>query len=178
MTTRSIFNRRYTSYTPGSTQVWLVNGAGVTTTTSTTLELTAGENLIQGQVVYVSGTYALSASAASGVTPAEFNPIGVATANAPLNSGVAVVYDGIATLTQFNITDAATLNTGQYYYLSKETGRVTQTPPISGSLTYSGGYAALVPIGLALSTTELHVEIGTPAVLTEQGYTEDKDFLP
>lgn len=167
MTTRSIFNRRYTSFTPGSIQVWLANGTGVATSAANTQDFVAGENLSQGQVVYVSGTYALAASAASGVTPAEFNPIGFATSNATTSSTVSVVYDDIATITSAAITDETTLSPGYYYSLSKDLGRVVRTPPISGGITLSGGYAAAVTVGLALSTTELHVEIGTPVVLTE-----------
>ena len=171
MTTRSIFNRRYTSFTPGSTQVWLANGTGAGTTAATTQDFIAGQNLTQGQVVYVSGTYALAASAASGVTPAEFNPIGFTASSATASSTVPVVYDDIATVTSAAITDEVSLSPGYYYSLSKDLGRVVRTPPISGGITLSGGYAAAVTVGLALSTTELHVEIGTPVVLTEQGYT-------
>ena len=77
MTTRTIFNRKYESYTPAGTEVYLINGAGVTTTAITTQLLTAGQTLVQGDVVYVSGVYALLASAASGVDATQYNPIGI-----------------------------------------------------------------------------------------------------
>ena len=54
MADRSIFNRKYTSFTPAGAEVWLINGAGVTTSLPSTQNFTAGSNLIQGQVVYVS----------------------------------------------------------------------------------------------------------------------------
>lgn len=165
MTNRAIFNRQYTSYTPGGTEVWLVNGAGVTTTPVTTQSFTAGENLIQGQAVYVSGTYALSASAASGVSATQYNVIGFASAAASSSATVTVVVDDIALISSANLAGATQLTPGAYYYLSKYTGQITPYSTASGTVTASGGYAALVNVGQALSTTELQVEIEPPVVL-------------
>lgn len=165
MTDRAIFNRRYTSFTPGSTEVWLANGAGVTTTLSSTQEFTAGSNLIQGEVVYVSGTYVLPASAASGVAPEVYNAIGITAASAGVSSGVAVNLDDIAVVGDANITAEAALVPGQYYYLSKYDGQLTRYATASGEVTAASGYAALVNVGLALSTTEIQVEIEAPVVL-------------
>lgn len=165
MPTRAIFNRQYESYTPGSTQVWLVNGAGVTTSPITTQTLTAGATLIQGDVVYVSGTYALPASAASGVSPTNYNVIGVATAAAALSSSVTITVDDTVVLSSANLVGETQLVPGKYYYLSKYTGKLTQYSTVSGTVTASGGYAALVNVGQALSPTELQVEIEAPVVL-------------
>lgn len=162
---RAIFNRRYTDFTPGNTQVWLVNGAGVTTTPSSTQQFTAGSNLIQGQVVYVSGTYVLPASAASGVAPDVYNAIGITAASAGVSSGVAVNLDDIAVVSSANITGETALVPGQYYFLSKYSGQLTRYSTASGTVTASGGYAASVTVGLALSTSELQVEIGSPSIL-------------
>lgn len=162
---RAIFNRRYTDFTPGNTQVWLVNGAGVTTTPSSTQEFTAGSNLIQGQVVYVSGTYVLPASAASGVAPEVYNAIGITAASAGVSSGVAVNLDDIAIVSSANITGETALVPGQYYFLSKYSGQLTRYSTASGTVTASGGYAASVTVGLALSASELQVEIGSPSIL-------------
>ena len=159
MTERSIFNRRYTDYTPISTQVWLLNGDGVATTASSTQTFTAGANLIQGQVVYVSGVYALPASAASGVAPEQYQPVGITAEAATLSSLVAVNLDDIAVISDANLTADTALVPGQHYYLSQFDGQLTRYSTASGTVTAASGYAALVNLGLALSTTELHVEI-------------------
>lgn len=165
MTTRAIFNRQYTDYTPGGQQVWLVNGAGVTTSAAQTQDFTAGSTLIQGQPVYVSGVYVLPASAASGVALEQFNVIGITAAAAAIGSGVAVNVDDIAVISDANISAESTLVPGQYYYLSKYTGEITRYSTASGTVTAASGYAALVNLGIALSTTELHVEIEAPVDL-------------
>lgn len=165
MTDRAIFNRKYTDFTPGDTQVWLVNGAGVTTSAASTQTFTAGANLTQGQVVYVSGVYALPASAASGVAPEQYQAIGITAASAGISSGVAVNLDDIAVVSDANITADSVLIPGQYYYLSKYSGELTRYSTASGTVTAASGYAALVNLGLALSTTELHVEIQPPVDL-------------
>ena len=165
MTDRAIFNRIYTSFTPGSTPVWLVNGAGVTTTPVSTREFTAGEDLIQGQVVCLSGTYAVSASAASGVDAYLNNAVGITSVAASGASPVTVVLDDIAVVGDVNITAESSLIPGQYYYLSKSTGELTRFTTASGTVTASGGYAVLVNLGIALSTSEIHVEIQPPVDL-------------
>lgn len=165
MTDRAIFNRRYTSYTPGSTPVWLVNGAGVTTSAAQTQEFTAGSTLIQGQPVYVSGVYVLPASAASGVAPEQYNVIGITAEPATTGDPVAVNLDDVAVVSAANITAESTLVPGQYYYLSQYTGEITRYSTASGTVTAASGYAALVNLGIALSTTELHVEIESPVDL-------------
>lgn len=165
MTERAIFNRKYTSYTPGAQQVWLANGTGVTTSAAQTQEFTAGASLLQGSPVYVSGTYVLPASAASGVAPEQFNVIGITAEAAATGSGVAVNVDGIAVISDANISAESTLVPGQYYYLSKYTGEITRYSTASGTVTAASGYAALVNLGIALSTTELHVEIEAPVDL-------------
>jgi hypothetical protein len=165
LTDRNIFNRKYTEFNPGSTSVWLVNGAGVTTSASSTQSFTAGDNLIQGEVVYVSGTYVLPASAASGVDPALYNPIGITAASAGYSSGVAVVLDDIAVIGAANLTGAVSLVPGQYYYLSKYAGQLTPFSSASGTVSNADGYAVQVQMGLALSSTELQVEIESPITL-------------
>lgn len=165
MTDRAIFNRKYTDFTPGGTQVWLVNGAGVTTTLSNTQQFTAGSSLIQGQVVYVSGTYVLPASAASGVAPEVYNAIGITTTAASALSGVAVNLDDVAVVGAANLVGETSMVPGQYYFLSKYNGQLTRYSTASGTVTASGGYAASVTIGLALSASELQVEIGSPLIL-------------
>jgi len=165
MTNRAIFNRQYTDYTPGGQQVWLVNGAGVATTPATTQTYTAGETLIQGQAVYVSGTYALSASAASGVNAVKYNPVGITAASAASSASVSVAIDGVVVLSSANLTGETQLTPGEYYYLSRYNGSVTKYATSSGLVTSASGYAALVYLGQALSPTELQIEIEPPVVL-------------
>ena len=126
MTTRAIFNRQYTSYTPGAQQVWLANGTGVTTSAAQTQDFTAGSTLIQGQPVYVSGTYVLPASAASGVASEQYNVIGITAEAATTGNPVAVNLDDVAVVSAANITADSTLVPGQYYYLSQYTGEITR----------------------------------------------------
>jgi len=165
MTDRAIFNRRYSSFTPGNTQVWLTNGTGVTTSAASTQNFTAGADLIQGDVVYVSGVYALPATAASGVDSTQYQAVGI-TAEAALNgSSVPVNLDDIVVVSDANITAESVLVPGSFYYLSKSQGQITRYSTASGTVTAASGYAALVNLGLALSTTELHVEIQPPVDL-------------
>jgi len=165
MTTRAIFNRKYESYTPGSTEVWLVNGAGVTTTPATTQTLTAGATLIQGDIVYVSGTYALPATAASGVDSSRYNAVGVAAAAASTSSSVSINVDDVAVIAPSNLIGETQMVPGEYYYLAKYSGKLTRYTTSSGLVTAASGYAALVSVGQALSPTELQVEIQPPVVL-------------
>jgi hypothetical protein len=166
MTERAIFGRRYSSYQPAGTEVWLLNGTGVSVTAAGTQSFVAGTNLIQGQVVYVSGVYALPASAASGVSPTQYNAIGLVAAPASAASPVSVVVDDIAVVGTVNITAGTSLVPGEYYYLSTSPGELTQYSTASGLVTAASGFAALVSLGQALSTTELQVEIEAPIVLT------------
>jgi hypothetical protein len=164
---RAIFNRKYTSFTPAGTQVWLANGAGVTTTFPTSRSFTAGESLNQGQVVYVSGTAVFAASAASGVPAYKYQAIGITAEAASVTSGVAVIFDDLAVLNSSNITAESSLVPGEYYYLSKYTGQVTRYATSSGLVSASGtyGYQVLAAIGTALSSSELQVEIEQPVII-------------
>lgn len=165
MTTRAIFNRQYTSYTPGAQQVWLANGTGVTTSAAQTQDFTAGSTLIQGQPVYVSGVYVLPASAASGVAPEQYNVIGITAEAASIGNPVSVNVDDIAVISPINITAEGSLIPGQYYYLSKYAGEITRYSTTSGTVTGASGFAAAVCVGQAFSSSELHVEIDQPVVL-------------
>jgi hypothetical protein len=165
MTERAIFNRKYTSYTPSLTQVWVLNGDAVTTSVSSTQTFTAASNLIQGEVVYVSGVYALPASAASGVVPERYQVVGITAAAATASASVAVNLDDTVIVGDANITADTQLIPGQFYYLSRYDGQVTRYSTASGVVAASDGYAALVNLGLALSTTELSLEIQPPTTL-------------
>ena len=99
MSDRSIFNRKYTGFTSDGTQVFLVNGAGAGTTSATsTRSFTAGEDLIQGAAVFVSGVYVLNANAGSGEASTNFNVIGLTNEAASTNDAVTVVLDDLVTV--------------------------------------------------------------------------------
>lgn len=165
MTIRAIFNRKYESYTPGGVEVYLVNGAGVTTSLPTSQTFTAGTSLIQGTAVFVSGTFVFPANAASGVDSTNYSVIGITAEAAPSASGVAVILDSVATISSANLAGDTQLIPGVYYYLSKFAGKITKFSTASGLVTAASGYAALVNVGLALSPSELQIEIEAPVVL-------------
>ena len=165
MTERALFNRRYTSYTPNGTEVWLLNGSSVTTSLSSTKGFVAGVDLVQGQVVFVSGVYAVPAVAASGASLPEYNAVGITSEAAFTNANVNVVLNDSVTLSSTNITAESSLTPGEFYYLSKFKGEVTRFSTASGLVTGASGYGALVALGNAVSTTELQVEIAPPVIL-------------
>ena len=164
MTNRAIFNRSYTEFTPGTTPVWLVNGGSITSSPpSSFFDFTAGADLIQGEVVYVSGVFALPATAAAGATQEETQAVGITTAAATAGSTVPVNLDDVVQISAANITAETNLVPGQYYYLSKFSGQLTRYTTASGSITAPDGYSALVNLGLALSPNQLSLEIQPPA---------------
>jgi hypothetical protein len=165
VTDRAIFNRKYTSFTPASTEVWLINGTGVTTLPVNTASFTAGQNLIQGETVYVSGTYVFPASAASGVQPDAWAALGITAEAAATSASVSIILDDIALVSSGNLVHETALTPGQYYYVSNIAGKLTSAAAPSG-ITVSGGYAASTVVGLALSPSEIHVEIDSPVTLT------------
>ena len=77
------------------TEVWLINGAGVTTTSVSTQSFTASEDLIQGEVIFVSGVWAVPATAASGASNPEYYPVGLTSEGAFQNATVQVVLDDV-----------------------------------------------------------------------------------
>lgn len=165
VTTRAIFNRQYTDYTPGGQQVWLVNGAGVTTSSSRTQSFLAGSNLIQGTAVYISGSYVFPASAASGVSLDVSTAVGITATSANTSDPVDVIVDDTAVISSSNLTGEPQLVPGEYYYLSKYSGQLTRYSTASGLITSASGYAALVTVGQALSQSEMQIEIEPPIVI-------------
>lgn len=167
MTERAIFNRKYTSFNSGGTEVWLVNGAGVTTDPTSTVSVTAGEALIQGDFVRISGAYVVKATALSGLTPDNYAVVGATTEAAAQGAAVSVSTDGVVVLGSSNITASGSLVPGTQYYLSKYSGQVVTYDSASGLVTNSGTnqYQALVPMGQALSASEFSIEIQPEIVL-------------
>lgn len=160
MTDRAVFNRRYTSFQADGTQVWLANGAGAATASiSSNKGFTAGEDLVQGAVVYVSGIYVFNATAASGVPDFKYNAIGVTSEAAVTSNQVTVVLDDIVSISSGNLLAETSLETGEYYYLSNVDGKLTKYSTASGVIEPSNGYGALVNLGTAISSSELSLEI-------------------
>lgn len=163
MTNRSIFNRRYTEFRSDGTDVYLVNGAGSSTGGGgggdSSRDFVAGEDLLQGAAVYVSGTSVFNASAASGIGYPVWNAIGITSEAALATEQVNVVLDAVVSVSDINITADNSLVPGEYYYLSSSPGEITRYSTASGTVSAPSGYAALVNLGTALSTAELSLEI-------------------
>lgn len=168
MTDRNIFNRSYTSFDSNGSEVWLVNGGGITSNYTSPYVLFAGENLSQGDVVYASGNgVAVKATAFSGVDNNFYFPIGLAATSATAGTEVQINLDGVVVLDGSNITDGSTLIPGQDYFLSKYKGQVTLYATGSGVILASGlnQYGAAVRVGRAVSPSELEIEIQPPILL-------------
>jgi hypothetical protein len=164
VTNRSIFNRRYTSYSPAGTQVWLINGAGISSQLNPTFDFELGQDLDSGSVVYVSGSVIFAASAASGTTADAAFAVGITTVSGNTGATVPVVTDEVATVDSQNITHQNTLTPGRYYYLSNVPGQVTLTEP--SGISFSGGFQASTLVGMALTQSDIHLEIDGPVFLS------------
>jgi len=171
VTNRSIFNRNYSSYQSDGTTVYLANGQGVVTNPAPEATLTAGGTLVAGMCVAASGNFVVPATALSGVTAAQFSPIGFASAGATTGQDVLINLDGVVTISDINITAESALVPGQYYYLSKFQGEIVRFSTASGIISGSGSnaYAASSPVGLAITGTQLSVEISPPVLLYTGG---------
>ena len=166
MTDRTIFNRTYTEYTPQGTTVYLVNG-GLKATASgfnPTIDIIAGENMDKGTPIYVSGTKCFPAHAASGVQNFEINVVGFTDEAATINAPVTIDLDGIVSVPGSQITGESTLTPGKYYYLSEYRGEIVKNDSASGTVS-TPDYKASAPLGVAVTTTALTIEIATPTFL-------------
>jgi len=134
-----------------------------------TKSYTAGESLILGDIVYVSGVSVFKATALSGVDTTRYNPIGAVTISGSTGQTVTVNSDNIVSFTSNNITAESNLVAGELYYLSKYPGQITRYSTASGIVALSGNnqYGSLVYVGRALSSTQLEVEIQPKIILTE-----------
>jgi len=171
MSDRYIFNRNYTSYQSDGTIVYLANGQGVVTNPAPEATLTAGSSLLAGSCVAVSGSFVVPAIALSGVQSFQYSPIGFASETVSQGNPVTINLDGVVTISDSNITAEAALIPGQYYYLSKFLGEIVRFSTASGTVTGSGvnAYAASSIVGIALTSTQLSVEIVAPVVLYTGG---------
>lgn len=167
MANRNIFARSFQSFNSGGAEVWVLDGEGVSLSLPASQSYTAGETLIQGDFVYVSGAQVFKATAISGVASFNYGVVGATTQAAPAGSGVAVSTDGIVSIGSANLTADVSLVPGEYYYLSKFAGQITRYSTASGVVSASGTdqYQVSVPVGYAVSNSELDVEIQPPVIL-------------
>lgn len=114
-----------------------------------------------GTPVYVSSSGAVDKASASASTTARVLGLVKSTSIAPSSSGY-IQTDGIlsATVSEWDAVTGATggLTAGALYYLSTTAGQITSTPP-------SGAGQYIIPIGMALSTTELDITIDRNGIL-------------
>ena len=82
------------------------------------------------------------------------------TSNIAAGSQVEVQTDGIFTISNWTaVLGSATLSPGTKYYLSSATaGNITATAPSSSN-------HFIVPVGRAISTTSMYIEVGEPIKL-------------
>ena len=167
MANRNVFARSFQSVNSGGTDVWVLDGEGVSLSLPESQSYTAGETLIQGDFVYVSGASVFKASALSGVAAFNYGVIGATTVAAPAGSGISVSTDGIVSIGNENVTADVSLVPGEFYYLSKYSGQITRYATASGLVSASGTneYQVSVPVGFAVSNSELNVEIQPPVIL-------------
>ena len=167
MANRNVFARSFQSVNSGGTDVWVLDGEGVSLSLPESQSYTAGETLIQGDFVYVSGTSVFKASALSGVAAFNYGVIGATTVAAPAGSGISVSTDGIVSIGNENVTADVSLVPGEFYYLSKYSGQITRYATASGLVSASGTneYQVSVPVGFSVSNSELNVEIQPPVIL-------------
>jgi len=158
MPTRSIFNRRYSSFQSDGTTVYLANGQGNVTGSVPIISLTAGSDFVAGTPLYASGTVVVPAIAASGVDTDQIQVLGFSTEAGTNGSAVQVALDGVVDLTAVNITAETSLSAGQYYYLSKFRGEIVKFETASGQISGSGTDAAI-------NTTQLSIELNSPVLL-------------
>lgn len=145
-----------------------VSVSGIQAGGSVERDYTAGETVLAGDMVYVSGTQIYKASALSGIAPFNYGVVGAVKTDGAAGTIVTVNLDGEATITQ-TITADSSLVPGEVYYLSKYPGQVTRFSTASGSVTNSGTdqYQALVAIGKATTPTNIEMEIQPSIILFE-----------
>ena len=139
--------------------------AVVTAKEVVTIESASGVTLNAGDAVYIDSAGKLNL--ASGGATASKYPIGFVrgqtdgtTSNIAAGSQVEVQTDGIFTISDWTaVLGSSTLSPGTKYYLSSATaGNITATAPSSSN-------HFIVPIGRAISTTSMYIEVGEPIKL-------------
>lgn len=121
--------------------------------TPSAVTATFTSNTFKGMPVYVSGDNTVDLASAGS------NYLAIGLANDDVFASTLGVYltDGQITRSDWTpVVGSSALITGATYYLSLTTGRLTNTPPVTGSI---------IRIGTALSDTEIDLEISQPVLL-------------
>lgn len=168
MSERQIFNRRYQPFQSDGTTVYLTTGVSQVTSPGTSIDVEAGETLIPGTAVFAFGTPAqiFKATAISGVTLEHASVVGFTQAGATVGGDVGLTTTGIVAIPGENVVGETQLTTGDAYFLSKFDGQITKYSTTSGLIQTSEMYQAVAPVGVALSPTELSVNISNVTLLT------------
>ena len=167
------FGRAYVYLNPqvnsqySSTGVWRLTNQDISSGVDSSdlvksAQVAAGSpSIAAGQPVYIDTAGNARLADASALTTARV--AGITTTAASAGAFVSYTRNQSATLTNVNnLVDNVTnglLETGKYYWLSVNAGKLTRTPDTSTT------GAVLVQIGLALSTNELQIEIQAPVVI-------------
>lgn len=167
------FGRSYVYLNPqvdgqySSTGVWRLTNQDLSTGVDSSdlvksVTVAAGSPAISiGQPIYINTAGTAELADASTLTTARVS--GLATVNATAGAQVSFTRNQGLTIPNVNsIVDNVSnglLEPGKYYWLSTNTGKLTRTPDTS-----TVG-AVLLQIGLALSTSELQIEIQAPVVI-------------
>ena len=139
--------------------------AVVTAKEVVTIASASGVTMNAGDVVYINTSGAINLADAS-ATASKY-PIGFVrgqddgtTSSISGGSNIEVQTDGTFTISDWtNVLGSSTLSPGTKYYLSSATaGNITATAPTSSN-------HFIVPIGRAISTTAMYIEIGEPIKL-------------
>jgi hypothetical protein len=150
-------NQVLSSNGPGTPPTWEDVGAAASAgALLTTMTNGNGGAITIGQPVYVSAADTVDlgdASATATATPT----IGLVfdTSIASAASGNIITHGRITNADWTTATGGVTLTAGATYYLSETTGQITATAPVT-----VGSW--VVPVGIALSTTDLLVNVGLP----------------
>ena len=114
-----------------------------------------------GQPIYINSTGNAELADASSLTTSKVT--GLATTAATAGTQVSFTRNQGLTIPNVNtVVDNVSnglLEPGKYYWLSTNTGKLTRTPDTSTS------GSVLIQIGLALTTSELQIEIQAPVVI-------------
>ena len=167
------FGRSYVYLNPqvngqySGTGVWRLNNQDISFGVDSTAliqsaQVAAGAASIgAGQPVYIDATGKARKADASSLTTARV--AGLATTAASAGNFVSFTRNQATTIANVNsVVDNVTnglLEPGKYYWLSVNSGKLTRTPD-----TATAG-SVLAQVGLALSTSELQIEIQAPVVI-------------
>ncbi|MHA2402116.1 MAG: capsid cement protein, partial [Candidatus Kariarchaeaceae archaeon] len=125
--------------------------------------VTANENIVRGQPVYInnSNNQAGPAKAAPDAGPSYLRTQVVGFAEDTVSAGqtVTVRTEGLLTLANWtSIAGTTNLTTGVSYFLSETSGNITTTPPTTNN-------SVLIVVGRAVTPNTIDIEVGERIIL-------------